>query len=182
MRKQRSSNSRSGTEKNRVWAVVPPTESSISEIFQGADLVDSFATKFPVDSPRDVDAVARAIFARSAWWVRGLLAIRDITVAPLGLKTTSKLKRSGRLEARSFIGFFPILSRSLNELVVGVDDRHLDFRTSILVCPLDHNGGFEVVATTVVRCHNGLGRIYLALIRPFHVLVIQSNLRRAVPF
>ena len=36
-----------------------------------------------------------------------------------------------------------------------------------------------LVATTVVHCHNRLGHAYLTAIRPFHRLVVRSNLRRA---
>jgi hypothetical protein len=35
-----------------------------------------------------------------------------------------------------------------------------------------------LVATTVVRCHNLLGRLYLAAILPFHILVVTNALRR----
>ncbi|TIV23176.1 MAG: DUF2867 domain-containing protein, partial [Mesorhizobium sp.] len=79
------------------------------------------------------------------------------------------------------VAFFPVLSRSENELVLGVDDRHLDFRASILLGALNDEGAFEVVVTTVVHCHNTFGRAYLTLIKPFHVLVVRSNLSRAVP-
>jgi hypothetical protein len=76
-------------------------------------------------------------------------------------------------------GFFPLQSRSEHELVVGEDDRHLDFRASVLVRRRDDGGGDELVATTVVRCHNALGRTYLAMISPFHSLIVRSGLRRA---
>jgi hypothetical protein len=37
----------------------------------------------------------------------------------------------------------------------------------------------EAVLTTVVHCHNLLGRVYLGVISPFHRLVVRSNLARA---
>jgi hypothetical protein len=36
----------------------------------------------------------------------------------------------------------------------------------------------ELVSTTVVHCHNMTGRAYLAVIKPFHHLIVRSNLRR----
>jgi hypothetical protein len=63
------------------------------------------------------------------------------------------------------IGFFPLLSKSAGELVVGEDDRHLDFRVAILL-RTGAAGGRELVAVTVVHCHNRLGRTYLAVIAP----------------
>jgi len=61
----------------------------------------------------------------------------------------------------ALIGFFPVLSKSATELVVGADDRHLDFRVTIQL-RADAANGRELVAGTVVHCHNRLGRIYLA--------------------
>lgn len=160
----------------RARSVAPPAESSIAGAYEAADLVDAFATTFPAGVPRDPNAVARVILDRPAWWVRRLLAARDMTVARFGLKTTGDLQRDAR--ASGSIGFFPVLSRSENELVLGVDDRHLNFRVSIMLLR-EEESDFQVVLTTVVHCHNNLGRAYLSLIRPFHVLVVRSNLNRA---
>jgi len=160
----------------RARSVAPPAESSIAGAYDGADLVDAFATTFRACVARVPDAVARAILDRPAWWVRGLLASRDMIVARFGLKTTADLQRNAR--SSGSIGFFPILSRTESEIVLGVDDRHLNFKVSIMLLR-ELESDFEVVVTTVVHCHNSLGRAYLSLIRPFHVLVVRSNLNRA---
>ena len=101
-----------------------------------------------------------------------------MSVSGFVLKTTRELQCNAR--ASRSIGFFPILSRSESELVLGVDDRHLDFKLSILIRASDGEIDFDVVATTVVDCHNNFGRAYLTLIKPFHVLVVRSNLNRAL--
>lgn len=166
------------TRVGRAKSVVAPDESSIAGAYAGADLLDAFAATFCAGLPRDPGAVARAILGRPAWWIRGLLAARDMAVGRFGLKTTDELQRNAR--ENESIAFFPVLSRSKNELVLGVDDRHLDFRTSILLGSSDDEGAFDVVVTTAVRCHNAFGRAYISLIRPFHVLVVRSSLNRAV--
>jgi hypothetical protein len=79
----------------------------------------------------------------------------------------------------SVIGYLPLLSKSAGELVVGEDDRHLDFRAAILL-RTGAAGGRELVVVTVVHCHNRLGRTYLALIAPFHRTILRANLERAV--
>jgi hypothetical protein len=76
------------------------------------------------------------------------------------------------------IGFFPLLSKSARELVVGEDDRHLDFRVAILL-RTSAAGARELVVVTVVHCHNRLGRAYLALIAPFHRVIAQASLEQA---
>ena len=77
------------------------------------------------------------------------------------------------------IGYLPLLSKSAGELVVGEDDRHLDFRVAILL-RTGAAGGRELVVVTVVHCHNRLGRTYLAVIAPFHRTILRANLERAV--
>jgi Protein of unknown function (DUF2867) len=41
------------------------------------------------------------------------------------------------------------------------------------------NGATSVVVSTVVHCHNLLGRLYIFVIAPFHRLVVKAGLRRA---
>ena len=41
-------------------------------------------------------------------------------------------------------------------------------------------GRQEVTASTAVRTHNLLGRIYLAIVKPFHRIVVPAMLAQAV--
>ena len=59
------------------------------------------------------------------------------------------------------------------------DDKHLDFRASAFYQAGAPSERPRFVLSTVVHCHNALGRTYLALIAPFHRLVVQAYLRRA---
>jgi hypothetical protein len=55
-----------------------------------------------------------------------------------------------------------VIRQAPDEVLMGFDDKHLDFRVVATV-----NGGF-VTLTTIVRWHNAWGRAYLAAIMPFH--------------
>ena len=70
--------------------------------------------------------------------------------------------------------FFPVQWESNDEIVLGADDRHLDFRLSLL--RRNSPTGTQLIATTVVHSHNAFGFTYLNAIRPFHHLVIRANL------
>jgi Protein of unknown function (DUF2867) len=109
-----------------------------------------------------------------------LTKLRDALVAGFGLKTTGQLTRLGANGSDKRVGFFKIYGTSEHEIVLGEDDKHLDFRVSVL-CASDATSGGErrLVLSTVVRCHNRLGRVYLCCIAPFHRLIIRSTLRRA---
>ena len=96
--------------------------------------------------------------------------MRNILVAPFGLKT------SGATAApRDMIGIFPVISQTPDRLVAGFNDSHLDFRVVVDVAA--QGAGQHVTATTLVKTHNWLGRTYLAIILPFHRLVVRTMLR-----
>jgi hypothetical protein len=110
------------------------------------------------------------MMGRSPRWIEALLTLRNILVAPFGLKTTAS---SG---ATDLIGIFPVVSQTSERLVAGFDDRHLDFRVVVDVAGTGH--GQRVTATTLVKTHNLLGRVYLKIILPFHRLIVRRMLRQ----
>jgi len=74
------------------------------------------------------------------------------------------------------IGIFPVVSETPDRLIAGFNDHHLDFRVVIDVTgPADVR---QVTATTLVKTHNWLGRTYLAIIMPFHRLIVPALLRQ----
>jgi Protein of unknown function (DUF2867) len=148
---------------------VPPTADSGS-LLAGAQFIDAFSLE--VDG-RALDArqAAQKMFARSPGWVDALLRMRNMIVAPLGLKT------SGAKETvREMIGTFPVLSETPDRLVAGFNDRHLDFRVVVDVATFPDNQ--LITATTLVLTHNLLGRVYLAIILPFHRLIVPAMMRQ----
>src|ERR1700722_5113602 len=163
-----------------VKEVPPPPESGVASWFDAADLADAFAVPIDaVDVARGIDSLARSALGDPAPWIRLLLGLRDTLVAGFGVKTTQEVRRAAIADNAERIDFFRILARSDRELILGEDDRHLDFRLSLLLRVRPDGSGDELVSTTVVRCHNALGRAYLALIARFHRLVVVGNLSRA---
>ena len=163
-----------------VREVAPPAESGVASWFETADLADAFA--IPVDAAdaaKGVDSLARAAFGDPAPWIRRLVRLRDALVAGFGVKTSEEVRRAAISEKADRIDFFRVLGRSNRELILGEDDSHLDFRLSLLLRARPEGFGDELVATTVVRCHNALGRSYLLLISRFHRRVVVGILTRA---
>lgn len=72
---------------------------------------------------------------------------------------------------------FPVLRESNEEVVSGLDDRHLDFRALMKVEPAG-TGGSRITLTTAVATHNWIGRGYLTLIMPFHKLIVRSMVKQ----
>ena len=109
---------------------------------------------------------------RAPRWVDALLTLRNILVAPFGLKTSG----ASASAPRDIIGIFPVISQTPERLVAGFNDSHLDFRVVIDVAA--HGAGQQITATTLVKTHNWLGRTYLAVIMPFHRLIVPALLRQ----
>lgn len=136
----------------------------------GADWADCYELQIPKSDLTAIVA-ARSILSRFPLWVRLLLRLRDAAIGPFGLRST----RSHQADGLERIGFFPIVSQSEDQVVLGFDDKHLDFRVVIDVRE-DDQGRRLVDATTLVRRKILLGRIYIALIAPFHRLIVATML------
>lgn len=162
----------------RAHLVRPPAESAIADWFIGADLVDAYAITLPDGASHDIDALAREALEHPPAWFRALLRLRDAVVSAGGVKSSRRIRHDAESEGRATVAFFPVLARSERELVLGEDDRHLDFRASALVRVATDDETRELVMTTAVRCHNLPGRLYLMTIAPFHRLIVRRNLDR----
>lgn len=159
-------------------SVPPPPGCGVASWYDDADLADAYAVALSGPGPHSLAQVAKRALGEPAPWLRALLALRDTVVRPFGIGTTDMVRDRLVRDGRDRIDFFPVLSRSDREILLGEDDRHLDFRLSLLLTRRA-DGRDELTATTVVRCHNRLGRAYLAAIGPGHVLTVRSALRRA---
>jgi len=128
-------------------AISVPPDVDCAAILPGFDFADAYA----VDAPAGLNAIeaTQRAFARSAAWIRALLEVRNRLVAVVGLKPAPSRG-------------FPIIRQSPQEVLMGFDDRHLDFRIAVTVA------AGRATVTTVVRCHNFWGRCYLAAVVPFH--------------
>jgi hypothetical protein len=152
-----------------VQAIAPDLETAA--LLTGAQFSDAYSIVVD-DLALDARDAAEKMLGRSPRWILTLMALRDLFVAPFGLKTA----RAARRSSTNRIGMFPVLSETPRRIVAGLDDRHLDFR--VVVDIADAGGRRRVTATTLVLTHNLLGRIYLAIILPFHRLIVRSMLRQ----
>lgn len=164
----------------RVRQVSAPENSLVTELASAAHYEDTFVLRLPPGTFTDVDALAHACTKFPAW-VNQLMRLRNALVAPFGLKTGKGLPPAAipaRFSAGDRAGIFRVLARSAEELLLGEDDRHLDFRFSLLL--RESEACQEVFATTTVHFHNVWGRLYFLFVAPVHRLIIPAMLRNAV--
>jgi Protein of unknown function (DUF2867) len=153
----------------KVHAIEPNVDAVA--LLAGAQFSDAFSVT--VDGTvLNARQAAENVFGRSPRWIEALMTLRDHLVTPFGLKTS----RSTETNFANTVGIFPVLSESPERLVAGFNDTHLDFRVVVDVASSGH--GRQVTATTLVLTHNLLGRVYLAIIRPFHRLIVRALLRQ----
>lgn len=161
----------------RAHQVPAPSDSALAPLYTGADLLDAYAIPLLAGASDDLETLAHAGFERQAWWIRALTQVRDAVMAPLGVKSSGEVGAAAAARG-PVIGFFPVLSKSAKEVVLGEDDRHLDFRLAIML-RAGETSNRELVAVTVVHCHNRLGRAYLSAIAPFHRVIVPASLEQA---
>ena len=143
-------------------------------LLSGASFGDSF-TVTTEGQHLDAPEATRRAFEHTPEWVSCLMALRNFLVRPFHLKTDVDARRA----SASRIGFFPVLSQSPTEVVLGLDDRHLDFRVSVEVRELG-GGRQEISASTAVKPHNLFGRTYLAVVKPFHRVIVPAMLEQVL--
>ena len=160
--------------------VALPAQSGVTHAYQSVNLADAFAIQLPPGASGDPDALARFIFSNQPSWVAQLMRVRDGIVAGFGLKTAGHLATLANDPKANRVGIFKVYSTSETEIVLGEDDKHLDFRVSVLCSGGPAPGSSRhLTISTVVHCHNLLGRSYLMAIAPFHRMVVKASLQRA---
>lgn len=143
-----------------VTATPLPESSDLHARIGEEDFLDCYC----IDSdmpPRE----AAEIITTFPGWAKALSVLRNVLVTPLGLKTEAPADTE-------CVGIFPVESQSDTEVIAGFDDSHLNFRVSVL-----SQGGKLFLATWVHR-NNLFGRMYLATIMPFHILIARDALVR----
>ena len=95
-----------------------------------ADLIDAYSIALPERASNDPETLARFVFSNLPPWALALMAVRDALVTGLGLKTARQLRPVTAQQQRERVGLFRIYTREASEIVLGEDDKHLDFRLS----------------------------------------------------
>jgi hypothetical protein len=116
--------------------------------------------------------------------VSGLMALRNLLVRPLRLRTSplgcpaSSLLSTDR--SRLFAGRYPVLEQAVDprgqraEVLLGADDRHLRFRSCVGVRFVGNDA--HVTLGTRVQCRNRFGRFYMSVIDRVHRAYISPTM------
>ncbi|WP_315831965.1 DUF2867 domain-containing protein [Bradyrhizobium prioriisuperbiae] len=130
-----------------------------------------------------ISDIFAAIFAHHPLWMKLLLIVRNkvASLAGLDAPTASEILRveiKDRYVIGEKIGVWPIFSLSENEIVAGRNNKHLDFRLSVLKVPDGDNT--SVVVSTICMVHNLSGKLYLFFVVPFHRYGVRKLMANAL--
>jgi len=124
-----------------------------------------------------------AVFGHAPLWAKVLLILRNAIAKLAGLEvpTVAEIMKPNIRNAYSVgekIGPWPIFFIGGNEIIAGRNNKHLDFRVSVLKTVDGET--MSVVVSTICTVHNLFGKIYLLFIVPFHRNGVKSLLSDAV--
>ena len=149
-----------------------PDRSALAQRAHECDHVDS--VRFDLEQPMTLDAALNLLGGPLSGAMAAAMRVRDAIAGRFGLKTndayrTGDPRHPVSCQPGERIGFFTVYERTENEAIVGEDDRHLDFRVSVL---LDES---TITLTTMVFYRSWLGRWYFAVVRPFHMAMVPRS-------
>jgi hypothetical protein len=143
------------------------------------DFADAFKCHPSENQPQSIDSVTRAIFSTMPGWIAELLELRNIIVRPLGLKTSvdsnSIDNKQGELKPGGIVGVFEVIECREDEILLGEDDKHLNYRVSVQLKYEEER--CWIIVSTVVQFNNWLGRAYFVPVKPVHKIIVPAMMR-----
>jgi len=154
-----------------------PQDSLLHRQTAAVDYLDCFAANIPANHPVSITATALAFATGAPGWIRKLLKLRDSIVGRFGLKTAKKLTTASSLTLSpgDQLGIFKVLDKNDKELILGENDKHLDFRVSLYL--QQQPAQQQLLCTTTVHYNNRWGRIYFFFVKPFHRLIVPAIIK-----
>ncbi|WP_170270116.1 DUF2867 domain-containing protein [Heliorestis acidaminivorans] len=168
-------------QKIKVEEINLPKESVIKGSLATVDYIDSYRIPWPEGLEQDVVALIHRLFTSAPTWTTALTEVRNKVVRYFGIKVPESHSQMTPYDfdfsPGNQGGFFRVYERNDNEIVVGDNDKHLNFRISFMI-DREESRAWAVVSTAV-QFHNWLGRAYFLPVRPFHRLMVPAMLKSA---
>jgi len=148
------------------------TENS-KKLFKKIDFSDTFST---TNHSNNLNEISNIIFNTTPKWISILFKIRNKIAGFIGLKIDKPNDYNTDYKIGGYISFFKIFQINDNEIILGANDNHLNFRAIINNTKEEVN---NIKVTTLVEYNNTKGKIYMTLIKPFHRLVVMKMVSQA---
>lgn len=141
---------------------------------------DSYSTAILSTHPVTIEQTGSAFLSSAPRWVEQMLLFRDNLVRLFGLKVSQPASREQmQIAPGEKAGPFIILDKNKKELILGQDDKHLNFWVSLYL-QSSENTPQLLLCTTLVHYNNIWGRLYFFFVKPFHRLIVPSLIKNVV--
>jgi hypothetical protein len=144
------------------------------------DYVDGYSATLDAKE-LTIEQVSRSFFTSGPAWGGWLFALRNRVVSLFGLKTSGLGEREAAI--RNFkckvgdrVGLFKVFDKNEYEIILGEDDKHLDFRVSLFLDKPNNT----LTVSTIVKIHNWLGRLYFWPVKSFHKMIVPTMVKGMV--
>lgn len=152
-----------------------PANSIILKNFDNYHYCDSYYIK--KQTADSIDKIFTDIF-ETPKWADTLESIRNAVVKIVGLEGGGKKINTHKADyypIGSKAVYFTVIDRNENEIVTAENDKHLNFRVSVMTNRNENE--VTIFLTTIVKFNNGLGRLYFLPVKPFHRIICKTLLK-----
>lgn len=166
----------------KVSEINIPICSFLRHTHQKLDYQDCFQASFldrkSLATPTDT---CKAFLLSVRELVQKLLNRRDKMASLFAFKKAKAMEMqkltSFKYETGEQLGVLKVFYRNNNEIILGANNRHFDFKISLLLEDAKPNGKRSLNFSAGVIFNNSLGRFYFLLIKPFHKLMARRLLK-----
>ncbi|MDR0429924.1 MAG: DUF2867 domain-containing protein [Tannerellaceae bacterium] len=140
-----------------------PLKSTVANGFGKIDYQDIYSIVQQTD--KTAEEISQKLLVIPEW-VKVLMKLRNRIVGVFGLKTERNTPKPET--------FFTVIENREEEIVMGEDDKHLNFRASIFKDSSERT----LSLITVVHYNNVWGKVYFFSVKPFHKIIMRVLLKR----
>lgn len=167
---------------NQLKIQAKPT---VSRLLGKINYKDAFFTELE-GNDIELAKVAACFFAYMPAPVRFLMKLRDVLVKIIGLKsaeanTSADFLKNAKLVQGEKFGLWKVAELvkrgKTNYVIFYAKDKHLDFCVAI---QMECNDNLtKIVVSTFVHFNRLLGKVYFAVIKPFHRMIVPSVMKNS---
>lgn len=140
-----------------------PAKSTIAKGFGTIHYQDIYTVRKQTHS--SAEEISKEILVMPSW-IGLLFKLRNRIVGVFGLKTDRSTPKSDP--------FFTVIENREDEIVMGEEDKHLNFRASLL----KDESANTISLITLVHYNHAWGKIYFFPVKPFHKIIMKFLLKR----
>ncbi|WP_027420540.1 DUF2867 domain-containing protein [Crocinitomix catalasitica] len=145
----------------------------MNQLLKKIDFNDTFST---INHQNSIEEITNFIFNTTPVWIESLFQLRNKMAGLIGLKTEKPADYNEDFKVGGYVKFFKIYSIAKNEVVLGADDKHLNFR---VILTNEDKELYNCKVITLVKYNNRKGKIYMGIIKPFHRIIVKRMVRNA---